>query len=444
MTEPAVIVAPGKQPAAVPHSTVFFANLGSLFFGNAEATTALRTMLGGTLDSYGGRLASCLDLLYHSEHDHANLLVTTVPLQAELANYHRAVLGLNLPEVAVASHEDYQSQELLSQIRATPSTHLDGFVTDEQLEDIAAQTGKQTHSPSHGSYLANNKLAFHREVERLGLPVFATEVAEGPDDLPRCYQQLSRQGYRYAAVKSQIGASGIGVIKVDTKDPDPIPSLIFHDGPCLVQGWVEPGIKAVRHIHSPSVQVLVGDKEVILFDTTDQILDHQSVHEGNLAPPHDPGALTGEQKELLAQSQAIVPWLHQTGYRGPASIDFHVSQHGEISEVRACEINARVTGATYPSLLARKFQKNGAWLMRNLALPEPLAARAILDILDSQDTLFRPGKTKGCLPTNLNTNKEGKIIKGQFLFLGPDVYDANQQLADLVSLPEIALHYDRD
>ena len=189
---------------------------------------------------------------------------------------------------------------------------------------------------------------------------------------------------------------------------------------------------------------MVGENEILLYDTTDQILDHQSVHEGNLAPPHDPDTLTWEQKELLSQAKALVPWLHGTGYRGPASIDFHVARHGETSDIRPCEINARVTGATYPSLLARNFQKNGAWLMRNLALPEPLAADGILTLLDSRNTLFQPGRERGCLPINLNMNDKGEITKGQFLFLGPDVYDANQQLAELVSLPQIGLHYDRD
>lgn len=444
MTEPSVIIAPGKLPAPVPHSTVFFANLGSLFFGNTEATVALRKMLGGTLDSYGGRLASCLDLLYHSLHDHSNLLVTTVPLQKELADYHRDTLGLTLPDVAVADHQSYESPELLERIRSTPSTHLDGFVTDDQLEKIAAETGKQTHSPSQGSFLANNKLAFHREVERLGLPCFATEIADQQSDLPRCCRELSRQGYRYAAVKSQIGASGIGLVKIDTLHSQPVPDLIFHDGPCLVQGWLEPGIKAIKHIHSPSVQIMVGENEILLYDTTDQILDHQSVHEGNLAPPHDPDALTWEQKELLAQAKALVPWLHGTGYRGPASIDFHVARHGETSDIRPCEINARVTGATYPSMLARNFKKNEAWLMRNLALPEPLAADAILSLLDSQNTLYQPGNERGCLPINLNMNDKGEITKGQFLLLGPDFYDASEQLAELVSLPQIGLHYDRD
>ena len=117
-------------------------------------------------------------------------------------------------------------------------------------------------------------------------------------------------------------------------------------------------------------------------------------------------------------------------------------EHGV--DIRACEINARVTGATYPSLLARHFQDNGAWLMRNLALPKALAASSILDILDRENTLFQPGAERGCLPINFNTNQSGEITKGQFLFLAPDVDDAAAQLSELVSHPEIDLHYDRD
>lgn len=439
-----VKASPGTLPPAFPHSTIFFANLASLFFGNEEATLSLRHLLGGTLDSYGGRLASVLDLLFHSEHGHPNLLVTTLPPQPELSRYHGDTLGLNLPEIVLADTDHYESGEVIERLISTAATHLDGFVTDEQLKSIARQTHKVTLSTPEGSHLANNKLAFHNELIRLGLPVFATEIASDQADLARCYRELNRQGYRFAAVKSQIGASGIGLLKVDTRNPVDIPDLIFHEGPCLVQGWIEPGIKAVRHIHSPSVQILVNDDEVFLFDTTDQILDHQSIHEGNLSPPHNPECLSDEQRLILDQAKAIVPWLHQTGYRGPASIDFHVARRGENTDIRACEINARVTGATYPSMLARRFQKNGAWLMRNLALPEPLAANAILDVLDSHEALFKPGATRGCLPINFNIDERGEITKGQFLFLAPDVDDVCDQMAELVALPQIDLHYDRD
>ena len=137
-------------------------------------------------------------------------------------------------------------------------------------------------------------------------------------------------------------------------------------------------------------------------------------------------------------------WLHSTGYRGPASIDFHVALRGESVEVRACEVNARVTGATYPSLLARHFQKRGAWLMRNLALPDAMAAGDLLDLLGRAAHLFSPGDASGCVPVNFNIDAEGRVVKGQFLFLGAGMEEVATQLGDLVALPEIDLHYDRD
>lgn len=443
MPQPTINVSPGTLPTTWSRPTVFFANLGSLFFGNQLATCALRDMLGGTLDSYGGRLSSVLDLLFHSG-DSGNLLIIDSPPQPELTRYHADTLKLTIPDFLIAHQDDYENPDVLERITAAGASWIDGFVTDSCLQRIADHCGMRCFSTPEGSRLSNNKLDFHRELVRLGLPTFATEIAERPDDLARCYTSLASQGYRFAAVKSQIGASGIGVIKCDTRAPETIPHLIFHDGPCLVQGWIEPGIKAVRHIHSPSVQIFVGDDDVTFYDITDQILDHQSVHEGNLAPPHAPGTLTEEHRELLRQSKLIAPWLHATAYRGPASIDFHVARRGETTDVRACEINARVTGATYPSLLARHFQKQGAWLMRNLALPEPLAGGKILDILESSSSLFTPGDTRGCLPINLNTDQSGNITKGQFLFLAPEIDDVADQLSELVSHPEVTLHYDRD
>ncbi len=443
MHQPKIHIAPGRLPETWDRPTVFFANLGSLFFGNQPATAALREMLGGTLDSYGGRLASILNLLFQSDEAN-NLLVIDRPPQPELIRYHSECLGLTIPDLLIADQDHYDLPENLEIIADAGANWIDGFVTDSRLQEIADRCGMRCFSTPEGSRLANNKLAFHRELERIGLPTFPTEIARDQADLPRCLSNLASQGYRFAAIKAQIGASGIGVIRCETRSTAEIPDLMFHEGACLVQGWIEPGIKAVRHIHSPSVQIFVGDSDVTLFDTTDQILDHQSVHEGNLAPPHDQETLTDEQTQLLNQAKAIVPWLYATGYRGPASIDFHVARRGGATDIRACEINARVTGATYPSLLARHFQHNGAWLMRNLALPVPLAGSQILDILDRNNSLFSPGAERGCLPINLNTDRDGNITKGQFLFLGANIDEVSDQLTELVSHPKIDLHYDRD
>ncbi|NIP94154.1 MAG: hypothetical protein GWO24_12145, partial [Akkermansiaceae bacterium] len=179
-----------------------------------------------------------------------------------------------------------------------------------------------------------------------------------------------------------------------------------------------------------------------LYDITDQILGEDSVHEGNVSPPEsfsDPSL----EEELMRQASLAGRWLHQQGYRGTASADFHLAflHSGEI-EVRICELNARVTGATYPSLLARHFQPEGTWLMRNLRLPVPVEGARILDRLTGTNLLFRPGAATGVLPINLNLDEDHLVSKGQFLFLGRNLLEVHDLIDQILSLEDLV--FDRD
>ena len=82
--------------------------------------------------------------------------------------------------------------------------------------------------------------------------------------------------------------------------------------------------------------------------------------------------------------------------------------------------------------------------MRNLALPQAMAAGDLLDLLERSGGLYAKGASSGCIPVNFNTDPDGQVVKGQFLFLAPSVEEVATQLGDLVALPEIDLHYDRD
>ena len=99
--------------------------------------------------------------------------------------------------------------------------------------------------------------------------------------------------------------------------------------------------------------------------------------------------------------------------------------------MRICELNARVTGASYPSLLARHFLPDGAWLMRNLDVPSPVEADRIFGDLADSGMLYQPGSPAGVLPINLNTTPRGLVTKGQFLTLGPD-HESLQSTMNLV------------
>jgi len=442
--QPTVLSAPGSLPRSPRHSAVFVANLMGLFFGN-EAKTRMLAEQVGEVDSYGGRLLPIVDLLFRGPE--RNLLVLEREADPALTRYLGEDIGLSLPETMVLPHSEYLRigralsagaplrHEAIDRIAAHPSGWMDGYVTDETLAALAAATGKRTLATPGGSHRGNNKLLLHRHIEAAGLPVVATELAASPAEVPGCLLRLRELGFTAAVVKAPIGASGIGLIKVDNLADrslgmrgsalDPvIPEHFFLDGPCLVQGWLTPGERGITRIRSPSVQMYLDPTTVTLYDLTEQILSRSSVHEGNESPPPWLGRHSWVGDELLRQAEVASRWLHSQGYRGTASVDFLVAEgEGERENgatVYICEINARVTGATYPSLLAHHLVPGGAWLMRNLRFREPLEGQAILDRLARAGDLFETGKSgAGVLPVNFNFGEDGRIHKGQFLCLAP-------------------------
>lgn len=188
MTKLGVNVHPGRLPEFSDQSAIFFANLLSIFYGNAGKTDALRKAVLN-LRSYGGRLLPILDLLFRGK---SNLLALEMEPNKELLSYLRDVLDLSLPEVIVLPRVAYESlglegsvpdsqryDALVERLREHPAELIDGFVTDTLLVQIAERIQKQTLSTLQGSINSNNKLHLHRHLESIGLPVFDTRVAEG-------------------------------------------------------------------------------------------------------------------------------------------------------------------------------------------------------------------------------------------------------------------------
>jgi len=411
-------------------SVIYFANVLAGFFDNEALSAQLKREISGA-DSYGGRLLPIMGLLFEGGN---NLLVLERAPDAALAAYFESTLGLHLPQVHLLSHDEYLAlrkalgaeeigawADRIKAWRDHAATALDGYVTDDLIAPLARCLGKRTLSTAEGSRAGNNKLRLHEHLQHSGLPVFETRLAASPESVAGCLAELAVLGYDQAVVKSQIGASGIGLMKMATEGPpEAVPELFFHEGPCMVQGWVREGLNGVSAIYSPSVQMFLDHERVCLYDLTEQILSGDSIHQGNESPPPYLQAFPDLTEELFSQAEVAGRWLHQQGYRGTASVDFLVAALEEPGACRvyACEINARVTGATYPSVLARHYLPSGGWLMRNLKFVEPLQGAAILELLSAHGHLFHPQRENGILPINFNLNPEGLVEKGQFLCLG--------------------------
>jgi hypothetical protein len=305
---------------------------------------------------------------------------------------------------------------------------------------------KRTVSTFEGSKNGNNKYLLYRYQLERKLPIFETLLAANPTEVPSILNRLHERGYGKAVIKAQIGASGYGMIKLPTRKPqlESIPNYLFFEGPCMVQGWLDEEVPGVHRIGSPSIQMFLDDKTVSLFDWTEQILSDDSVHQGNMSPPPYIPQYPELNEELFRQGAIAGEWLHAQGYRGTASTDFLVIEKDGHVQVIICEINARVTGATYPAVLARHFMPNGCWSMRNIQFRKSLDGDRLLSLIDDAQVLYRPGEAKGIIPFNFNTDEQGKVIKCQFLCLAANHEQGSEVLARAWNELPVEWGYDRD
>ncbi len=450
----AVLIQPGTLPPFWNRNAIYFANLLSLFYGNNGETDELVKMVGG-LESYGGRLLPIINLVFKGD----NLLVLEKEPDKDLKDYFTDVLNISLPQTLKLPHGKYmalsesnndaqaaENDRDIERLKEHPSEWIDGFVTDTSLARVAGLLGKKTIATLEGSKRGNNKLLLHQFLEDEQLPRFDTYVAGDRKEIRRHLDTLKDSGYTRAVLKSQIGASGIGMIRIGTESSTAdlkIPDYIFFEGPCLVQGWMDDRVNDLRKIGSPSVQMFLSDDSVYIYDLTEQILSDDSVHEGNMAIPSYIEKDPDLKDEILELGSRTGQWLHDQGYRGTASADFLViEQHGNI-QVITCEINARITGATYPSILARHTRPEGAWLMRNMKLKKPMQSQDLIDRMDRAGFLYH-GNKAGILPINFNSNESGEVIKGQFLCLADKTDECIQLLTDMEHILPETWMYDRD
>ncbi len=446
---------PGGLPAFSNRSVVFFANLMSMFFGNTEQMKQLKKEVSGA-DTYGGRLLPIIDILFKGGR---NLLILEKEPNESILKYQREVLDLSLPDYMtfprelyeligsdnISTHIGKQMENLILKMSSHPAKWVDGFVTDQRLVSLASRINKSPINNEDECRNANNKLHLYYYLLETGLPIFDTEVAASPQDVGRCLKILREKGYERAVAKSQIGASGIGMIHLNTYQYKlDLPEFMFFEGPCLIQGWMDCGTNGIENVDSPSVQLYVGDDSIHIYDITEQILSKDRIHEGNIAPPPYLDDRTGVKDELILQASKAGEWLYDQGYRGTASVDFLlVNRFGQV-EVRVCEINARVTGATYPAILARRFMPYGAWIMRNVKTDKPMDGDELMRTLEKAGALYYPGKNEGFLPINFNLDERRKVIKGQFLYIGDNFKDCVEGVYDFHKVLPLEWQYDRD
>lgn len=444
-----VTVSVGRLPRMWDDSAVFVANLGCVFFGDPDKTREIVEHVIG-FHGYGGRLIPILDLLFRGG---GNLLVVGREPSADLMGYFSGSLGLGLPEIEVARvtagcgpQQEPIEAELLERMRLHPARLFEAYVTDPYLEDVGRDLGKVLLNTHRACREANDKILLNRFLREAGLPVFDGGEAELGAELEERFDRLHEMGYARSIVRASLGASGFGMFVADlaAARSEPFPSHLFREGRVLVHGWVEEGRMGASAVFSPSVQFFCGKDGVTIFDVTDQILRHESIHEGNLSPPSSISPGDDVYGEVLQQAEAVASWVDSTGYRGTASVDFLVFKRNGRPAVHVCEVNARVTGATYPSLLALHFNPGGSWLMRNTVFDPSIDCGEFLATLGRAGRLYEPGSGEGILPMNIILGDDGKMLKAQLLFLARSPQACTAMARNMSTDLSLSCFFDRD
>jgi len=444
-----VVVQLGRLPDCWPDSAVFFANLDCIFFGDPLKTEELVANVMG-FSGYGARMLPVLGLLFRGSE---NALLLGEEPDADLSVFFRDVLGLRLPEVLVHHLPPTCGLRtlgldavILHRLRASRAPFLDGYVTDPYLEELAAELGKRTVNSHRQCVLANDKIGLNRYLAAASLPLFdGGEATAG--ELRTELERLALLGYRRAAVRAALGASGFGmqVIDLETGASRGLSASLHGEERLLVQGWVEEGRLGCSELASPSVQFFCGAEErVSLYDFTDQLLSNNSVHEGNMAPPLSMALEETVRTEIVRQATLVSAWIASLGYRGPGSIDFLVWRQEGGTRVQVCEVNARVTGATYPSLLALRCNPGGAWLMRNMVFGPCMNVRQFLGFLAERELLFEARSQHGIIPVNVIRAADGQIVKCQLLFLAETTQRCLRLMEEFPAILPSSCRFERD
>ena len=82
--------------------------------------------------------------------------------------------------------------------------------------------------------------------------------------------------------------------------------------------------------------------------------------------------------------------------------------------------------------------------MRNLRTEKPTDADKLIELFDKANALYYPGRNVGFIPINFNLDEDGKVIKGQFLFLGKNLTLCLNSVESIREALPVEWHYDRD
>src|SRR5688500_3649136 len=142
---PTIKIQPDERPPSWDRRALFLSNVRSIFYDNVDDTRQLMDEITGS-HSYGGRVMSILDLLFH---ERPNLMLLEVPPEPSLVKYLLSEIGLSMPQYDTIDLSGYERLASATDLKTAATTPLlpklgenrcewvDGFVTGSTWVKIA-------------------------------------------------------------------------------------------------------------------------------------------------------------------------------------------------------------------------------------------------------------------------------------------------------------------
>lgn len=315
---------------------------------------------------------------------------------------------------------------------------------------VAAELEKRLEKPVHvlgGNpeivAYANLKHLVHAKAHERGIPVAPGEVVELPGllngnsrDLAYLQGAIGRYVHQTGRViiRGTDGTAGSAIATVGNDSESQRRGLsALCRGPVSKVYLVQVMYKIVT---SPNLQLFVEPDSgaISCVSVTDQRLDNNLKHKGNVAP-----SSVTTLTDMSHSAEMLARWLQTKGFTGLVGFDFVEYVHPQSGKRRhiLAEINARTNAATYPKFLvehlnARQTHSRNPYIGAFLSATITTRARSFSELRKLYGHFFFNHQTgRGAIPFNTGCLEEGRC---SMAFLGGSRSEVEQMYKDFVTL----------
>ena len=250
-------------------------------------------------------------------------------------------------------------KNLIQRLKQEKFHFLMPYIESYDMGKLAGEIGAFLFRSADFTDWINNKSNYRKVLRELKLPLipgYQTNLEKAK----RHFKELKKRGFKKVVLKKERSVSGFSVF-VTEKEEDFDQCLkdnLSEQKSFVLEGFIED----VRY--SPNFQYFITENNVEFIVATDQILEKDRVsYSGNLYPSFlikKPAVL----KTINEMSEKICGYLQTKRCFGLAGIDYIVTKQGK---VYSTEVNARINGSTFPSLIIEKLfgeDANIHWLFK--------------------------------------------------------------------------------